>query len=210
MAAIGAATMAGLGTIAADIAASAGMYAGYAAGAGQMLGGGALMGAAGAGGLLMSMGGTTIGKGALAGAGGAAGRGFYNWLTGKPKSGQPGKPNGGCSCTSGKQQMPKLSCEQKCQYGRIMAQKCQGCKGYSPSKKCGTTSKRKGYTRSRTYGGPVYTPYKPRPYSYKTGYTGRPKGRQGRIAWRDFKKTQKHPKRSARKDRGGPKWGKRR
>lgn len=203
MAAIGGATIAGIGALAAEIAASAGMYAGYATGASQMLAGGALMGAAAGGTYLTALGGTTLGKGALAGAGSAAGRGFFNWLTGKPKPGKPGAQGGGCSC--GTAQMPKLSCEQKCQYGRVMAQKCQGCKGYSPKSKCGTSTRR-SYSSRRSGATGGYS----KPYSYKSGYKGRPKGRQGRIAWRDFKKETKRPKSQARKNIGGPKWGKRR
>lgn len=162
-----------------------------------------LTGGAGAAGALGS---STLGKAALGGLGAAAGKGIFNVLTGngpirrrreRERQAAAGKP-GGCSCS----EKPQYSCEEKCQYGRMMAEKCMGCRGYS-GKAPG------GYRRSygSSYGKPYKTPAK---YNYKGGYKGRPRGRQARLAWRDFKKTSKHPRMQARKDIGGPKWGRRR
>lgn len=148
---------------------------------------GASMGAIG--GAASAFGGSTVGKGFLGAIGGGLGREVMG-LFGKGKG--KGKTATGCSCTT----QPEMSCEQKCMYGRYMNEKCKGCSG-KPMSKCGPRT-RGSYSSA------------PKKGSYKSGYKGRPKGRQDRLAYRDYKKSVKHPKRSERKDIGGPKWGKRR
>lgn len=154
-------------------------------------------GIAGATGMMGQLGGSAFGKAVGGGLGMAAGKGLLGMMFGGGKGKKNQTTQGGCSCSSA----PKMSCEQKCQYGRYMNEKCRGCKGYS--------GKGPGGKRNYRYGSTTST-YTGKPYSYKSGYKGRPKGRQARLAWRDFKKETKRPRMQARKDIGGPKWGKRR
>ena len=162
--------------------------------------------------------GTSLASGAGTMFGSMAVKGLYNVITGNgpiqrrkkaaAAASSSSPSSGGCSCGPTK---PSYSCEEKCAYGRMMSEKCQGCKGYSGKKPGGyRSSYSRGYSSSRPssnyvgrYGNKKQTPS----YTYKNG--ARP-ARQGKLAWRDMKKTIKHPKRSARKDIGGPKWGKRR
>lgn len=197
MAALGAATLGGIGAWAADIAATAGMYSGYAAGAGQLAAGGALLGAAGAAPYLTALGGTTVGKGAMAGLGSAGGRSLWNWISGGKKNNKPAPP-GGCTCQTGTQKKPQLSCEQKCQYGRLMAQKCTGCKGYSPKKGCG--SKKTGYKKTTAS---TYVPYYKSSSGYGASnvpYGGAKPKRTGRAYRKNYRTTARQDRRSARQE----------
>lgn len=159
------------------------LYANYAMGAGMQ---GVGMGMQGLAGGMGAFGGTTFGDSFIKGAGATAGKGIItgigNVLTGngpiqrrKRQAAQQAARGGGCSC--GQPAQPQLSCEQKCQYGRLMAQKCQGCKGKSPGKKCGSSYRPRRSTYSRPAG---YGPYGSAPAAgaYRSGMKGRIAARQ--------------------------------
>lgn len=132
----------------------------------------------------MSAGGAAAGS-AL---GGMAVNGLFNAIIGGKKRPNEGSPS--CSCSSSKR--PKYTCEEKCQYGRMMAQKCTGCRGYSGKKPGGY---RKPYTSKYTYsnstavvpysggsaGSTAIVPYGSNPYGGPKPYRS---GRQYRKTYR--------------------------
>lgn len=151
--------------------ATAPLYGQYALGAAQMGAGGLMQGAAGAMGSQFA---GKVGTGLGMGLAGWAGKGMANVLTGngpiqRRKRAQAAA--GGCSCSNAK---PQYSCEEKCAYGRMMAEKCQGCKG----------QKKKTY-RKKSYGyssGGYSSPYG----SSNWGVSG---ARKPRVAGRQNRRT---------------------
>lgn len=166
----------------AGFAATAPLYANYAMGAGQMAAGGLMQGAAGLAG--SELGGKFLGSMA-GGLGLGLGKMALNRFTGKNKG------SGGCSCQQ--QQAPKMSCEDKCMYGRYMAQKCQGCKGYK---------KKSSSCYRKTYSGGSYSSGQPYGYIPYGGATPRKSGRQWRKSMRQSaRQTRRTNRQTARQNR---------
>jgi len=142
-----------------------------------------------------ALGGSTFGqsmlKGAGLGLGGLAAKGIGNVLTGngpiqRRKKAAAAAAAGGCSCMTN--QRPQYSCEQKCQYGRMMAEKCKGCRGSSKYKKKPYKSSYTPYSYTPTYSSSPYSgsnwgvggAKKPRVAARQNRRTARTLGRQTR------------------------------
>lgn len=139
--------------------------------------------------------------------GGAAIKGIFNVLTGngplQRKKKAASSAAAGCSC---KAEKPKYTCEQKCAYGRQMAQKCQGCRGYT-GKGPGGYKRRYG-KGGYSYGGRSYSGYSSSGYRSTVPYGGskpRVSGRQYRrslrTAGRQTRRTNRQAARQARRAR---------
>lgn len=191
------------------MAAVIGGLANYALGAGMKLAGNAMVGGAN---IAASLGGSTVGTSAIKGFGGVAGglaaKGIANVLTGNGPVQRRKKARaeaaaaasspmvgGGCSCG----EKPKYSCEEKCAYGRYMAEKCKGCSGSRYRSKYKYS---RPYRSSSRYSG---TPRYSNSMTYNVGNYGKPRveGRQARrytrTAARQERKTQRQANRQYRK-----------
>ena len=192
------------------MAAVIGGLANYALGAGMKLTGNAMIGGAN---IAASLGGSTVGQSAIKGFGGVAGglvaKGIANVMTGngpiqrrkkaKAEAAAAGNSSGGATCSC--DEKPKYSCEEKCAYGRYMAEKCQGCKGSRYKSKYKYS---RPYRSSSRYSG---TPRYSNNMTYNVGNYGKPRveGRQARrytrTAARQERKTQRQANRQARRSR---------
>lgn len=194
------------------MAAVIGGLANYALGAGMKLAGNTMIGGAN---IAASLGGSTVGQSAIKGFGGVAGgmvaKGIANVLTGngpvqrrkkaKAEATAAGSSGGGggCSCSCNKK--PQYSCEEKCAYGRYMAEKCQGCRGSRYKSKYKYS---RPYRSSSRYSG---TPRYSNSMTYNVGNYGKPRveGRQARkyakTTAKQERKTQRQANRQARRDR---------
>jgi len=168
------------------------IYGQYALGAGMMGAGTALGAGANAAGSIL---GSKFGQAGVTAAGttlgGMAMKGMYNVFTGngpvqrRRAAASGGGGGGGCSCGPSK---PKPSCEEKCAYGRMMAEKCRGCKGY-------TGKGPGGYKRRYGPGGYGSS-------GYSTGYRSAAVpygGSKPRVAGRQYRKSTKTTGRQTRK-----------
>jgi len=137
---------------------------------------------------------TKIGQAGLGAVGAAAGKGIYNVLTGngpiqRRKNAAAGSAHAGCSCSEPK---PKPTCEEKCAYGRMMAEKCQGCKGY--------TGKGPGGYKRRYGPGGYGSSSRPYASAGTSGYSSLPYGgSKPRVAGRQYRKTTRTTGRVARR-----------
>jgi len=159
-----------------------------------------------------ALGGSTLGRAALGGLGAAAGKGIFNVLTGngpirrrrererQAAAGASGKP-GGCSCGDEK---PQYTCEEKCAYGRMMAEKCMGCRGYSGKAPGGYRRSYSSYPYRSTGNTPAlpYGGSKPRvagrQYRRSMRQTARQTRRTMRTAARQTRRTNRQARRAAR------------
>ena len=192
------------------MAAVIGGLANYALGAGMKMTGNAIVGGAN---IAASLGGSTVGQSAIKGFGAVTGgmiaKGVANVLTGngpiqrrkkaKAEAAAAGASGGGgCSCSS----KPSYSCEEKCAYGRYMAEKCSGCRGSRYNSKYKYS--RRPYSRS--YSRSYSTPYTSN-MNYTVGNYGKPRveGRQARryarTTARQGRKTQRQAARQERRAR---------
>lgn len=153
---------------------------------------GPLMAAAGMG--AMDIAGSTFGKAAIGALGAGAGKGLFNVLTGngplrrkkkerERQAALAAAKQGGCSC---KEEKPSYTCEEKCAYGRMMAEKCLGCRGYS-GKAPG------GYRRSYSSYNSSYNK------SGGSGYALPYGGSKPRVAGRQYRKTMRQSARQSRR-----------
>lgn len=180
------------------------MEAALTAGAMQALGYG-LAPNVGALGTEMAMG---LGSMAATQLGGMALKGIGNVLSGngpirrKRKAEQQETGTKGCSCSE-KPTKPKYTCEEKCAYGRYMAEKCKGCTKYS-RKKYYSYKPRYSYG-SRCYSSPSSTRYSsPSSIPYggkKPRVSGRQYRRTTRTAARQYRRTQRQASRQDRRAR---------
>lgn len=196
MAGVAAKLLGGLLNVGQTVGQVAPLYGQYAAGLGMQGVGYGMQGAA-------HLGGTKFGQSAATGLGLAAGKGIYNVLTGngpiqRRKDRQAAAAAGGCSCSSSK---PKPSCEEKCAYGRMMSEKCRGCKGYT-GKGPGGYKRRYGRGGYGSTGGTSGTPYRSTSIPYggsKPRVSGRQYRRNTRVTGRQQRRTNRQNARQQRR-----------